>query len=42
MTPPYLTERVGLDLRELVLHVVRVHGPDLVTGRCAEYLDDLH
>lgn len=30
-----------LDLRELVLHVVGVHGLDLLTRRGAEHLDDL-
>ena len=37
-----LVEWVRLDLRELVLHVVRVHGADLVAGRRAEHLDDLN
>lgn len=36
-----LLERMRLDLRELVLHVVGVHGPDLVPRGCAEHLDDL-
>lgn len=31
-----------LDLRELVLHVIRIHGLDLLTSGCAEDLDDLH
>ena len=35
-----LAERVRLDLGELVLHVVGVHGADLVTGGGAEHLDD--
>jgi len=30
------------DLRELVLHVVGVHGPNLVPGRSTENLDDFH
>lgn len=37
----YLAERVRLDLRELVLHVVGIHGPDLIPGRCSQNLDDL-
>lgn len=32
---------MGFDLRELVLHVVRVHRLDLLARRCAEHLDDL-
>src|SRR5690242_4155109 len=36
-----LVERMRLDLRKLVLHVVRVHGTDLVSCGCAENLDDL-
>jgi hypothetical protein len=39
---PYLTERMGLDLGELVLHVVGVHCADLVARGCAEDFDDLH
>ena len=35
-----LVERMRLDLRELVLHVVRVHGANLVPCRCAKNLDD--
>lgn len=38
----YLVERVGLDLRELVLHVVGVHGSDLFTSRSAKHFDDLN
>ena len=38
----YLTERMRLDLREFVLHVVGVHGANLVSGRSAEDFDDLH
>lgn len=38
----HLAERVRLDLGELVLHVVRVHGPDLLASRRAQDLDDLH
>ena len=38
----YLTERMRLDLRELVLHVVGVHGADLVSGGCSQHLDDLY
>ena len=32
---------MGFDLRELVLHVVGVHGSDLLTGWSAQDLDDL-
>ena len=32
---------MGLDLRELVFHVVRVHGLDLLPRRSAQDLDDL-
>lgn len=35
-----LVERMRLDLRKLVLHVVRVHGTDLVSCGCTENLDD--
>jgi hypothetical protein len=38
----YLTERMRLDLGKLVLHVVGVHGTNLVSGRRAEDFDDLH
>ena len=34
-------ERVGLDLRELVFHVIWVHRPDLISCRRAQDLDDL-
>ena len=37
----YLLEGVRLDLRELVLHVVRVHRLDLLPRRGAEHLDNL-
>ena len=33
---------MGLDLRKLVLHVIRVHRLDLFSGGCAKDLDDLH
>lgn len=33
---------MGLDLRELVFHVIWVHGLDLFTGRCTQNLDYLH
>ena len=33
---------MGLDLREFVLHVVRVHGADLVARGRAEHFDDFH
>ena len=38
----YLVEGMRLDLRELVLHVVGVHGANLFPGRGAKHLDDLH
>jgi hypothetical protein len=38
----YLTERMRLDLGELVLHVVGVHGTNLISGRRAEDFNDLH
>lgn len=38
----YLIERVRFDLRKLVLHVVRIHSPNLVARWRAEDLDDLH
>lgn len=31
-----------LDLRELVLHVVGVHGANLISSRCSQHLDDLY
>ena len=37
----YLVERVRLDLGELMLHVVWIHGADLLTGWSSENLDDL-
>jgi hypothetical protein len=37
----HLVEGVGFNLWELVLHVVGIHGPNLVAGRRAEDLDDL-
>jgi hypothetical protein len=37
----YLVEWVRLNLREFVLHVIRVHGTDLVARGCAENFDDL-
>jgi hypothetical protein len=33
---------MGLDLRELVLHVVRIHRLDLFPGRRAKDLDNLY
>ena len=35
-------ERMWFDLRELVLHIVGIHGSDLVPGGRAEYFDDLY
>lgn len=40
--PEHLIERVRLDLGEFVFHIIRIHGPNLVSGRCAEDLDDLN
>ena len=37
-----LVERVRLDLRELVLHIVGVHGSNLFSGRSAQNLDDFN
>jgi hypothetical protein len=37
-----LVEGVRLDLRELVLHVVGVHGANLLPSRRAENFDDLN
>lgn len=37
----YLAERMRLDLREFVLHVVRIHRTDLVTRRRSQNFDDL-
>lgn len=38
----YLRERMGLDLGELVLHVIRVHSADLLAGWGSQNLDNLH
>lgn len=38
----YLVEWMRLDLRKLVLHVVWVHGPDLIPRWSTQNLDDLH
>jgi hypothetical protein len=38
----YLTERMRLDLGELVLHVIGVHRADLVPSGCSKHFDDLH
>lgn len=37
----HLAEGVRLDLGEFVLHVVGVHGPDLLASRRTQHLDDL-
>ena len=37
-----LVEGMRLDLRKLVLHVVRVHSSNLLSSRCPQNLDDLH
>lgn len=36
----HLVERMGLDLRKLVLHVVRVHSSNLLAGGCPQHLDN--
>lgn len=38
----YLVEGMRLDLRELVFHVIGVHGANLFPSRGAKNLDDLH
>lgn len=38
----YLVERVRLDLGELMLHVVGVHGANLFPRWCSQNLDDFH
>ncbi len=38
----YLAEWMWLDLWELVLHVVRIHSPNLITSGRAKDFDDLH
>lgn len=38
----YLIERMRLDLREAMFHVVGVHGPNLFPGRGSKDLNDLH
>lgn len=38
----YLIEGMWLDLRELVLHVIGVHGPNLLASGSTKNLDDLH
>lgn len=38
----YLIEGMRLDLREFVLHVIGIHGPDLLAGGSAKNLDDFH
>ena len=40
MVLSYLVERVWSDLRELVFHVVWIHGADLFATRRAQDLDD--
>ena len=37
----HLVEGMRLDLREFVLHVIRIHGTNLLSRGCAEYFDDL-
>lgn len=36
----YFVKGMRLDLRELVLHIIRVHGSDLITSGRAEDLDN--
>jgi hypothetical protein len=38
----YLIEWMGLDLRELVFHVIGVHRPDLIPSRRSQDFDDFH
>ena len=38
----YLIKGMRLDLRELVLHVIWIHGADLLSRGRAQYLDDFH
>ncbi len=38
----HLVEGMGLDLGELVLHIVGVHRTNLLPCRCAQHLDDLN
>jgi len=35
-------EWMRLDLRELVLHVIWIHRPNLVSGRSSEDFDDFY
>lgn len=37
-----LVEWMGFDLGEFVLHVVGIHGTDLVTGGRSQHFDDLY
>ena len=41
-TEAYFREGVRFDLWELVLHIIRIHGLDLLPRRCPQNLDDLH
>lgn len=38
----HFRERVGFDLWEFMLHIIRVHGLDLLPRRCPQNLDDLY
>lgn len=38
----YLAERMRFDLWEFVLHVVGVHGTNLLASWRTQYLDDFH
>ena len=31
-----------LDLRKLVLHIIRIHSPDLLSGRSTKHFNDFH
>jgi len=41
-TETYFREGVRFDLRKFVLHIIRIHGLDLLPRRCSQNLDDLH
>lgn len=39
-TRTYLAEWMGLDLWELMLHIIRIHSPNLIASRSAKDLYD--
>lgn len=41
ITGKHLVEGMWFDLRELMFHIVRIHGPDLVPSRSSKDLNDL-